>query len=559
VVQVAVDALAAEGRAAFGRGDAEGARHAFEAALRERESGDLFEGLARALHLAGDYAASLEAHERAFAAYRDEGPALDAARVARIIAWVRINVYGDFAVAGGWLARAESLLEERSDQPAERGWIALIRAARDPHGASRERLLREALAAGRRLGDADLEFAALALLGETLVMMGKLEEGMLSFDEALAAVCAGEVQDLYVVEAVFCGMFLTCERVHDVVRAEQWLQAADDLVRRRGLVAVGPLCRAHYGGLLMAAGRWDEAAAALDQAVRVFAGGYAAARVIVLVRLADLRVRQGRLEEAAVLLEGLDQMPDAARPLAALHLARGETALAREVLVRRLAATPLSAPWPIGLAPPEPPPVAAPLLALLVDVCLAEGDVEGATSATERLADLARQHPSPYLAASAALARGKLCVASGSHDAEACLIEALTAFSLAEMPVELARARLELAKAIAGQRPEVAVAEAKAALEAFERREAARDADAAAALLRSLGAAGRSAPKRRAPLTKREAEILELLGHGMSNAEIAKRLFISRKTAEHHVRHILGKLGLRNRAEAAAYVSRARD
>ena len=115
-----------------------------------------------------------------------------------------------------------------------------------------------------------------------------------------------------------------------------------------------------------------------------------------------------------------------------------------------------------------------------------------------------------------------------------------------------------MAKALAQEEPEVAVAEAKQALEAFERRQAARDADAAAALLRSLGVAGRSGPKRRALLTKREAEVLELLGHGLSNAEIAKRLVVSRKTAEHHVRHVLAKLGLRNRSEAAAYVARSR-
>jgi DNA-binding NarL/FixJ family response regulator len=124
------------------------------------------------------------------------------------------------------------------------------------------------------------------------------------------------------------------------------------------------------------------------------------------------------------------------------------------------------------------------------------------------------------------------------------------------MPVELAGARLELARAMAREQPEVAMAEAKSALEAFELRQAARDADAAAALLRSLGGPGRSAPKRRLPLTNRESEVLELLGHGLSNPEIAERLFISRKTAEAHVGHILSKLDLRNRAEAAAYAAR---
>ena len=43
----------------------------------------------------------------------------------------------------------------------------------------------------------------------------------------------------------------------------------------------------------------------------------------------------------------------------------------------------------------------------------------------------------------------------------------------------------------------------------------------------------------------------------MSNAQIAQSLVISEKTAGHHVSHILVKLGVRNRAEAAAYAARA--
>jgi DNA-binding NarL/FixJ family response regulator len=98
-----------------------------------------------------------------------------------------------------------------------------------------------------------------------------------------------------------------------------------------------------------------------------------------------------------------------------------------------------------------------------------------------------------------------------------------------------------------------------AGLAAFERLGAAGDADAADALLRSLGVTGRTGPKRAGQLTRREQEVLRLVGLGLSNPEIAQRLFISRKTAAHHVSNVLAKLGVRNRAGAIAYATRHQD
>jgi DNA-binding NarL/FixJ family response regulator len=237
---------------------------------------------------------------------------------------------------------------------------------------------------------------------------------------------------------------------------------------------------------------------------------------------------------------------EAAAPMAALHLAKGEASLARDVLERALA----------RIDPTSSP--AAPLLALLVDAHLAAGQVEPATATAEALAACATEHHSQYLLAVAALAKGRVCLASGTGDPQTCLREALSGFARAQMPVEVAHSRLELAMSLVAEQPEVAMAEARAAHDAFERLQAARQVDAAAAVLRSLGIRSGTNRPGGSLLTKREAEVLELLGHGLSNPEIAERLFISRKTAEHHVGNVLSKLGLRSRGEAAAYAARTR-
>ncbi len=113
---------------------------------------------------------------------------------------------------------------------------------------------------------------------------------------------------------------------------------------------------------------------------------------------------------------------------------------------------------------------------------------------------------------------------------------------------------------VAEREPAAAVAEAHAALDAFEALGARRGSDAAAALLRSWGErVTQVRGSTSASLSRREREVLLLLGEGLSNRELAERLFLSRKTIEHHVRSVLTKLGLHNRAEAAAYAVRHHD
>jgi DNA-binding NarL/FixJ family response regulator len=541
----AADDLVRSGREALAAADWGTARSCFERAAALEESAEALDGLGRALHYQGEHDRAIELKERAFAAYRRRGMPVEAAELARWLAFLHGSVHGNGAAANGWMARARSLLEGVEECVAH-GWLTLDLAPWTRDSAERARLATAALGIARRYGDLDLEFDALALLGEAYVAAGRVAEGMTLIDEAMAAVSGGEVVGAAPIGEIYCRLLSACERVADVRRAEQWMAVIDRLVVWSGFVT--PTCRLHYGGILIAIGRWAEAEEELLAAIGAFEAGYRAMRVSPLVRLAELRVRQGRLEEAQRLLEGCEWHPSARRSQAAIALARGDLALAGDLA--RLCLE--------GEEPSDP--ACGDLLELLVDVELARGDLPAAREALTRLAELADGCGDDRARSSAAFAAGRVCAAEGDAGASSHLRAAVESYSALDLPLEAARARLELAAALAARAPDAAVAEARLALATFERLGALRDADAAAERLRGLGASGRAWPKGHGTLTRRETEVLSLLGAGLSNAEIAERLYISRRTAEHHVASILSKLGLRSRAEAAAHVVRgARD
>ncbi len=396
--------LLAEGRAALRAGDAAGARRALERALGESASGDVIEGLARVAYLELDYASAIERWEQAYAAHRDSGDHVGAVRVARSLGYMYLAVEGDRAVASGWLSRAQTLLAHTADTP-ERGWVALNIAMFEGDRGRKEQLFREALELARGFSDTDLEFVTLAYLGASLVHADRTEEGMTLLDEALAAVAGSEVDDFLVLEEIFCQLFSACEHAHDVARADQWIRIGEAIAERRQLPSVSAFCRTHYGGVLTAAGRWPEADTALTEAVRLWAlGRRSILRSGALVRLADLRVLQGRFEQAEQLLDGIDATDnaEAARPIAAIHLAKGEPALARDVLERALEQVD-----PTSTA-------AAPLLALLVDVSLAADMRRRGRTCRHRPRHVRRPSPEP-LPDGGRRARSRSSLSRGRH------------------------------------------------------------------------------------------------------------------------------------------------
>mgnify|MGYP004491933155 CR=1 FL=1 len=143
-----------------------------------------------------------------YAAYRRERRSMAAGRAARAVAWIAGNVFGDWAVQSGWFARAGTILEEAGEDRPERGWVLIMRAYAEPDPGVREALLGDAVAVGRRFGDPDVEFEALSHLGCLHVMSGRVEQGMLLLDEALAAICADELREVATVDSIMCGLFL---------------------------------------------------------------------------------------------------------------------------------------------------------------------------------------------------------------------------------------------------------------------------------------------------------------------------------------------------------------
>jgi len=543
-----------DGDAALASGDWDAARVAFERALAERESPEGLEGLGLAAWWLDLADVVFEMRERAYRLYRDRDDRRGAARLAVWIAWDTWAFRGEQAVASGWLQRARRLLDGQGDVP-ERAWLELREGALallddgDPDRAHRHAA--EGIRVGRAIGAIDLEMLGRALQGLALVASGAVAEGMRALDEVNTAVVAGELTDLIAIGLASCYMIAACERVRDYDRAVQWCARLKAFSAKWGLRPLFAVCRTQYASICMWRGTWLEAEAELTAATDELAASRPAMTADGLVRLAELRRRQGRLVEAAALFERSEPHPLAALGRAEIAFDSGDLRAAAEQAERYL-----------RRVPPHNRTDRAAGLDLLVRALVGAKSLEAARTALAELTAIAALVSTAPLKGAASLAAG--CVAAGAGDADVArrhLEDAVDLFRQSGAPYELARARIALARALASLgREEAAAEEARRAIDVLAELKAELELSRARTLLESLAtkspdkATGRRSDV--AGLTAREVEVLRLIAEGLNNAAIAERLFVSEHTVHRHVANIFNKLSVSSRAAAVAQAAR---
>ncbi|MBF4762735.1 DNA-binding response regulator [Nocardioides islandensis] len=497
------------------------------------------ERLASAAYLAGlsdeSRSAWISAHEKC-------AHVGDVARAVRCAFWLAFGLLnaGDLARGGGWVDRAQRLLDDRKIDSVERGYLRYAAALRAAFSGD-VRAGHEGFHAAAEIGVLfhDPELAALARIGEgrCLIWLDRVDEGVALLDEGMVAIEANDVSAIAIGDA-YCTAIEGCTELFDVRRAHTWTAALSRWVDGQPeLMLYRGQCLIHRAEMLHLRGDWDAAADQIEEAYRRLADPVGQrSRGAAAYLKGDLhRLRgQDRAAEAQFQLAselGRDPQPG----LALLRLATGKVDAAAASIRRAYqeAGDPMSR---------------ARLAAGYVEITLASGDVAAARSAADELGTVASMLGRPLPTVLHLQLLGAVLLAEDQPEpALSALRRALAGWRDLDAVYEAARTRMLIAAACRAMGDDdSAEMELAGAIPVFDRLNAVRDAAAARAGLH-LAAPPSSG------LTSREEEVLAQIAKGLTNRQIAERLVVSEKTVATHVGHILTKLGLPSRAAATAY------
>ena len=502
-----LDSRETTARTAITAGDWQTARDLYEQLTRETNAPEAWAGLAEAAWLQQDSKLMIDARLAAYRLYRERSDDVCAARMAIALGNDFLDFRGDAAVANGWFKYARRLLKPLPPS-AEHAWLSVWEARLAVIGrqdtAEGARLAEEALGLARENNCFDVEVLATAMRGLALVMNAQPDEGLALLDEAAAAALGGDISDPYAAGLTCCYLISACDRVRDYDRAAQWCARLREFFSRQRFAVLVTTCRLQYGSVLISRGNWAEAETELEAAI----ADLREVRPVVLpaayARLGELRRRQGRTDEAVSLFEQAGSHPLALLGGAWIDVEEGNHARALErarAYLRRF--------------PEDALLERAPANELLVRIATASGKPADARAALGELEKAAAKFELPLLRAAVLSAKAVLAAADGDDTCAAEFTQdAVALYESAGFVHEAQTTRRELQKARGGS----------------------------------------SGPD--APLTQREMEVLRLIAKGMSEREVADKLFISPHTAHRHLSNIRLKLNVATQAAAVAYAAR---